>query len=184
MVVRKFGPDTFQESELTNIDDLPSLRDQPVCLWVEVTGLANTGLVAAIGRVFGLHVLSLEDVLDPNQRPKVEHYDDYTFVVLKVLGMSARVEVHPLYILFGDRFVVTLQDIDNPVLEPVRERLRRASGKIRARGPDYLAYALVDTVIDHYFPVVEAFDDHLERVEDAVLEATNVDPIDLARRAR
>jgi magnesium transporter len=149
-----------------------------------VTGLADTAVLAEIGRVFHLHALSLEDVLDAEQRAKVEHYQDYTFAVLKTLVMSERVESHQLNMFFGDGFVVTLQDVEQGALEPVRERLRNAHGKIRERGADYLAYALLDTVVDEYFPVVAAFEDYLEAVEDAVLEARSGDPIVLARRAR
>jgi magnesium transporter len=160
------------------------MRDPSCRLWVEVTGLADTAAVAAIGRAFELHELSLEDALDPSQRGKVEHCDHYTLVVLKTLALAEHVEASQLSIFLGDGFVVTFQDRDDPALEPVRERLRHARGRIRSRGADYLAYALIDSVIDHYFPVVERFDDQLEEVEDAVLEERGADPIDLARGAR
>lgn len=184
LTIRRFGPESLEETAPTNIDQLASLRDPSLCLWVDVTGLADVDMIASIGRAFGVHELSLEDVLDPTQRTKVEHYDDYTFVVLKTLMMSERIESHRLSICLGDCFVVSFQDVDDSTLEPVRKRLRQGLRKIRSRGADYLAYAIVDAVIDHYFPVVEAFDDRLEGVEDAVLEAKDVDPIDLARRAR
>lgn len=184
VVVRKFGLELFEETPLASVDELPSRHDRSCCLWVDVVGLADVATIASIGRVFGFHDLSLEDVLDPAQRAKVEHFEDYTFVVLKTLAMSHHVEARQLSIFFGERFVVTFQDAEYADLEPVRERLRHARGTIRTHGADYLAYALIDAVIDHYFPVLEAFDDHLEHVEDEVLDATNVDPIDLARRAR
>jgi magnesium transporter len=151
---------------------------------VDVTGLADAELVAAIGREFGLHALSLEDVFDPLQRAKVEHFDDHTFVVLKTLATTEPVSSRQLSLFFGERFVITMGDAPHPAFEPVRQRLAHGRGRIRSGGADYLAYALIDTVIDHYFPVVEAFDDRLERVEDAILEARNVDPIGLTRRAR
>ena len=184
VVVRTFGPDTFDERRLVSVDDLPSLRDPSHCLWVDVVGLADVAAITAIGRTFGFHDLSLEDALDQVQRPKVEHFEDYSFVVLKTLATSQHVEARQICIFFGEHFVVTLQDDERSDLEPVRARLRHAQGRIRTRGADYLAYALIDSVIDHYFVALEAFDDHLENVEDAVLAATTVDPIDLARQAR
>ncbi len=184
IVVRRFGPDVFEEKALAQIDELASLRDPSSCLWVDVTGLADAGTIAAIGTAFQLHDLSLEGALDPAQRGKVNHYEHYIFAVLKTLTMTEHVESHQLSLFFGDRFVVTLQDKSDPALEPVRERLRHARGKIRTRGADYLAYTLIDAVIDHYFPVVERFDDQLESVEDLVLEEQGADSIDLARGAR
>lgn len=184
VVVRVFGPDACTEHEIADPAALGPLREGPDCLWVEVTGLADPQAILAVGRAFGLHDLSIEDVLDPAQRPKTELYDDYVFVVLRTLAMAEQVESSPLCLFLGDRFVVTLQDVDGSDLAPVRERLRHGRGTVRARGADYLAYALIDSVVDHYFPVIEAFDDHLEQVEDEVLEARGSDPIDLARLAR
>lgn len=184
IVVRRFSDDVFEEQPFAHIEELASLRDPSSCLWVDVTGLADAGAIAAMGGALKLHDLSLEDALDPAQRGKVEHYEHYTFVVLKTLAMTDHVESHQLSLLLGERFVVTLQDKSDPALEPVRERLRHARGKIRGRGADYLAYTLIDAVIDHYFPVVERFDDGLESIEDLVLEEQGADPIDLAREAR
>lgn len=183
-MARKYNSEVFEETRLGDTSELSAFRDPSCCLWVEVTGLADTSKIAALAHAFGLHDLSVEDVLDPGQRAKLEHYGQYEFVVLKTLAMNPSVEAHQLSIFLGDRFVLTLQDVETPAMEPVRERLRHGRGKIRNRGADYLFYALIDAVIDHYFPVMEAFDDHLERVEDAVLEARGADPIELAREAR
>lgn len=184
IVARTYGPGSFEERVLASPDELSSLRAADRCLWVDITGLADASAIAAIGEAFDLHELSLEDVLDPAHRPKVEEYDDYTFIVLKNLLTTEPVEAHPLSLFVGDDFLLTLEDVESPALEPVRDRLRRGRGKIRSRGVDFLAYALIDSVIDHYFPVVEASDDRLESIEEAVLEARTVDPIDLARSAR
>ena len=184
VVVRRFGPDAFEEHVVEQVDALGGLRGGDGVVWVEVTGLADAATVSAVGRVFGLSDLSLEDVFDPRQRGKLEHDDDYTFMVLATLLRGEHVEAHPLSVFFGEGFVVTLEDVESPVLAPVRDRLRHARGRLRRHGADYLAYAIVDSVVDHYFPVIEAFDDYLEHVEDVVLEAYDVDPIELARQAR
>src|SRR5690606_2277498 len=184
IVLRSFTADSLRETSLEAGSELLKQRDPERCLWVDVTGLADTNAIAEIGRSFGLHALSLEDVLDPAQRGKVEHYDGYTFVVLKTLSLDGQLEASQLSIFFGEGFLVTLQDHEQAALTSLRERLRQGRGKLRARAADYLAYALIDTVVDMYFPVIEAFDDHLEHVEEAVLEARGADPIDLARKAR
>jgi magnesium transporter len=106
------------------------------------------------------------------------------FVLVNALRFSNRVETRRLGLFFGDGFVVTFQEEPLPELAPVRERLRLGRGQIRDRGADYLAYAIVDAVIDRYFSVLEEFDDHLEGVEDEVVEARGADPIESTRSAR
>lgn len=185
VVLRRFGPDLFEETTPSDTAELVRLlRDRSSTLWVEVTGLADTDTIAAVGRECGVHSLSLEDVLDPNQRAKVEQFEAYTFVVMTALSIAERVESHPLSIILADGLVVTLQDVETGALEPVRRRLQQASGRIRARGADYLAYAMIDSVVDHYFPVMEKYDDRLEHVEETVFEVGDADPIELTRHAR
>ena len=181
---RRFSSQDYEEEESIAPEDAAGVQDSSHCVWVDGTGIADPSVVTTIGRTFGLHELSLEDVLDPSQRSKVEHYDNYTFVVLKILSLSNHVETHQLNLFFGENFVVTLQDGESSVLEPVRQRLKNARGQIRSRRADYLAYTIIDTVIDHYFPVLEEFDDRLERLEDTVLETRAIEPIDPARALR
>lgn len=184
VVVHRIRADALEEHRLTAAKELASLRDPSWLLWIEVTGLSDVHLLETIAHEFHLHELSLEDVLDPSQRGKAEHYENYTFVVMKTLSISERIEAHSLSAFLGDGFVLTVQDVDSGVLDAVRSRLRAPNAKLRRCGGDYLAYAILDAVIDHYFPVLEEFDDHLESVEDAVLEQRGLDPIDLARAAR
>lgn len=183
VVAHKYDSQHYDELLNPSLDALTPSSEQE-CVWIEVTGLADTTQVAALGRRFGLHELSLEDALDPTQRAKSEHYDNYTFVVFRSLALSEHVVAHHFSLFFGERFVITVRDVDTPSLAAVRERLKTGRGKIRDRAADYLAYALLDTLIDHCFPVLEAFDDELERIEDAVLDAEDADPIELNRHAR
>lgn len=185
VVVRSYTRHELREGPLESVDQLGALLDRAGCLWIEITGLADAATkIAALGRALGLHDLSLEGALDPGQRGKVQHFDDYSLLVVRTLAMSERVTSQPLSVFVGDGFVLTVQESDVPALEPIRERLRHARGRIRERGADYLAYAIIDSVVDHYFPVVEGFDDHLEGVEDAMLEDSEADMVTLARGAR
>jgi magnesium transporter len=184
VVARRYGVGEFEELIVFDPAQLADVRQRAGYVWVEVTGLADAALISGIGRSFGLHVLSVEDMFDPTQRAKVEFFDDHTFVVLNTLSAGETVQAQLLGLFFGERFVVSVEDAANEAFEPVRQRLRRGQGKIRERAADYLAYALIDTVIDHYFPVVEAFDDRLEQVEEAILAASSEAPMDLARGVR
>ncbi len=182
IVFRRFGAQLFEEVSIADLAELPP-KDPSTCVWVDVTGLGDTRTIAALGKAYRLHDLSLEDALDPTHRGKVDYYDDYTFVVLPTLRMAGAVEHSRLCLAFGDGFLITMQEERDAAVEPVLERLRSARGRLRDRGADYLAYALLDSVIDHYFPVVEAFDDFLETVEDAMLE-DDTSPIESAQTAR
>jgi magnesium transporter len=149
-----------------------------------VSRRADTAAIELIGRALGLHRLSLAHIFDADQAARVQHFDGYTSIVLRTLTMPRDIEARPLSLFLGDGFVVTVADPGAAALEPVRERLRRGRGNLRERGADYLAFAIVDAIVDQYFPVLEAFDDNLESIEDVVLEARDVDPIMLARSAR
>jgi magnesium transporter len=139
-------------------------------VWLDVTGIPSPSALAAIGRAFELHPLSLEDVLSPGKRPKVEHYDQYDFIVLRALAASPEPSESPVSVVVGRGFVITFEEGRTGVVEPVRGRLRNGRGHVRERGPDYLAYAVIDSVIDHYFPVMEELDDRLGLAESRVLE--------------
>jgi magnesium transporter len=139
-------------------------------IWVNVDGLGDAETIRKIGEVFGLHPLALEDVLNVHQRAKCEHYGSHTFIVLRMACQNATLETEQVSIFFGERFVITFQEgIEGDSFGPVRDRLRKGGGLSRRSGPDYLAYALIDAVVDHYFPVIERFGEHLDALEDSVI---------------
>lgn len=166
--------------EFSGID----LHPGAASVWIDVTGIPKPDTLAAIGRAFDLHPLSLEDVLSPGQRPKIEHFENYDFIVLKALALSPGVAESRVSIFLGREFVLTFEEGGTGAIEPVRERLRKARGHLRERGPDYLAYAVIDSVIDHYFPVMEELDDRLEAAEARVLEPGSRDLVGFAADVR
>ena len=139
-------------------------------LWLNIDGLGDAALLARIGEAFGLHPLALEDIVNVHQRPKAEDYQDQTFVVLRMPSPHPDgFDTEQVSLVLGDGFVLTFQERPGDVFEPVRNRLRTPHRPIRARGADYLGYALIDAVIDAFFPLVEALAEHLESVEETVL---------------
>ena len=124
----------------------------------------------AVGEAFGLHRLALEDVLNVHQRPKIESYADHLFVVARMAEWCGHLETEQLGLFIGEDFVVTFQERPGDDFGPVRERLRGARGLLRKSGPDYLAYALLDAIVDRYFPVLEGYGERIEELEDEVLE--------------
>jgi magnesium transporter len=140
-------------------------------VWINIDGLGDAEMISGLGRVLGLHPLSLEDIVNVHQRPKLEQYDEYEFVVLRMAELPERGElVTEQFCLFlGEKFVATFQERPGDCLDPVRERLRKKRGRVRKNGADYLAYALLDAVVDSYFPLLERLGDQLEQLEDLVL---------------
>lgn len=183
--VLSYGPDSVEERAPCAVEDLERLRGRSPVLWVDVTGLADIALIERVGRLFGLHPLSLEDAVNVHQRPKAEDYDDHVFIVVRMLLPGEAVASEQVSLFVGPGFLLTFQERRGDCFEPVRDRLRRGKGKIRQHGSDYLAYALIDAVIDGYFPVLEQIGEQVEALEDAVIarpEPDQVDRLHLLRR--
>lgn len=141
--------------------------------WINVDGLHETELMGELGKIFDLHPLTLEDILNTHQRPKMESHEKYIFVVLKMLSCaqeSTEILSEQVSFILGPGYVLSFQEKLGDVFEPVRQRIRSHKGRIRARGSDYLLYALVDAVIDHYFVVLEKIEEQLEVLGEAVFE--------------
>jgi magnesium transporter len=156
---------------------LAERRQLPSVTWINVDGLYDTELIAEFGRVFDLHPLVLEDILNTQQRPKMENYENYIFVVLKMLSFpddSSQIHSEQVSLILGAGYVLSFQEMAGDVFEPVRQRVRSRKGRICKMGPDYLVYALVDAVVDHYFVVLERVEEKLEDLEDAVFENPTV----------
>jgi magnesium transporter len=158
------------ERELSSIDECETYLydDTPSITWVDVRGIGHTPTLRRLGEIFKLHPLALEDVVNVPQRPKTDVYEGHQLIVARMVRMdkSGEVQSEQLGILFGKGFVLTVQEEpDYDVLGCVRERIRQGRGTIRTRGADYLAYALLDAVIDAFFPVLEGIGEHLEELE-------------------
>lgn len=138
--------------------------------WLNVDGLGNADLIQEIGTLFGLHRLALEDVVHGHQRAKVEQYGDHHFVVFRMLFLAdEQLETEQFSIFIGKNFIVTFQEKPGDALRPVRDRIRASRGRLRTSGPDYLAYSLMDAVIDAYFPVLERYGEMLDTLEDEIV---------------
>ena len=167
-----YGPNGFvEEKAVTPERVVRCLTEWPVT-WVNVEGLGDANTLHRLAEIFSLHPLVREDVVNVHQRPKVEQYGDQLFVVTRMVTLSEEIESEQLAIVFGSNFVATFQEIPGDVLDPVRERIRGA-GQIRRAGPDYLAYALIDAVVDHYFPLLEQYGERIEALEEEVIASTD-----------
>lgn len=165
-----YGPEEREERVLTALSDLGPLLGRWPVLWVDVDGTPSPAELERLGALLGLHPLALEDAARGDQRPKVELYPEHWFLVLRMISLGDAVGTEQLSILLTRSVVVTLQaGAPGDSLDAVRARLRAPRSRLHERGADYLTYALVDAVVDRFFPVLEAFGERLEALEDQVL---------------
>jgi magnesium transporter len=164
-----YGPYEITEFDADDVEALGRLRGRYPVLWVNVEGVRHAQTVARIGEAFRLHRLAVEDVGQIGQQTKSEVFDDHLFLVARMVRLCPGLDLEQVSIFVGTDFVVSFQERPGDPLDPVRARIRGARGRIRGAGPDYLAYAILDAVVDHCFPVVEAYAERLDLLEDEIL---------------
>lgn len=151
---------------------LPFKNKQPVT-WVDITGIHKTDIIEKMGACFDLHPLVLEDITTTNQRPKLEDFEYYLFIVLQMLAYnekSKEIEAEQVSLILGNNFVISFQEREGDVFDPVRERIRSGKGKIRMAGSDYLVYSLIDSIVDNYFIILENIGEQIESTEEDLIK--------------
>lgn len=169
--VMDYGPDHFEELEPASIEEVFPYRDTPTVTWINIDGLSDVPMLEKLGQHYGFHTLTLEDVLNCGQRPKLEDYGKYHFLVMKSLNRQeeGELQVEQISFFLSGGYIITLQELAGDSFEAVRERIRQDKGQIRRMGPDFLLYALIDALIDEYFPVLETYGERIEELEDEVV---------------
>ncbi|RWB75580.1 magnesium/cobalt transporter CorA [Mesorhizobium sp.] len=168
------SPEKFKTIENASLDDLSTHCDRWPIVWLDCTGLANIALIEEIGRIFNLHPLALEDVVSTGQRPKVDFFEDHAFVAMRMIDDVTAHRYEQIAVFFGANFVVTFQEREGDPFDPVRKRVASSEpNRLRARGADYLAYALIDAIVDSYFPPIEAASEQVDGIEDQMLNTTH-----------
>lgn len=155
--------------------------------WINVAGINDASKIAEIGRVFSLHPLLLEDVMNPVQRSKVEDYKNYIFVVsrlLKINGNAFSIDDEQFSFILGPNYLISFVEKDISIFKPIYERLQVKDSRIRKSGVDYLAYSLLDNIVDHYFLILESIDNNLEKLEEEVLNQPQINTLTDVQHAK
>ncbi|HRR29093.1 MAG TPA: magnesium/cobalt transporter CorA [Victivallales bacterium] len=155
-----------------NIEECFIFKDSPTVTWINITGLHRTDIIEQIGKHYNLHPLVLEDILNIRQRPKIEYFDDYIFIVLKMLSYNEvlkEIDAEQVSIILGSNFVFTFQERKGDLFDTIRNRLRNNIGIIRKSSSDYLLYSLIDVIVDNYFLILEKIGVRIEDIEDKIL---------------
>ena len=164
------SPEKRRTIHNAGLADIVKQADRWPVIWLDCTGLADITLIEEIGKIFGLHMLALEDVVNTGQRPKVDFFEDHAFVVLRMIDDVALGRYEQVSIFFGEKFVITFQERKGDPFDPVRRRIEVSEpSRLRTQSADYLAYALIDAVVDSYFAPIEAASETVERIEDDML---------------
>ncbi len=161
------------EAQLSSVEECIPYKNKPTVTWFNIDGVHDVSMLEKLGDCFGLHRLVMEDIMNTDQRPKIEDYGDYLYIVLKMLshGKGGEIVTEQISIILGAGFVLSFQEgIAGDVFDGVRERLRNGKGRIRKEGADYLAYTLLDTIVDNYFVVLEKLGDRIESLETELIE--------------
>jgi magnesium transporter len=169
LTVLQYDETRFEEKDISAIEDLKRLPDQGGVTWIHVKGLHQPEIVETIGRYYGIHPLILEDVLNTGQRPKIESYEECLFAVLKNFRADEEILIEQISIILSENLVISFQESDEDIFQSVQKQLRNKTGRIRKSGGDYLAYALIDKIIDQYFTLLEAIQEEIEGLEDRLI---------------
>jgi len=185
VIVASYTADTIDVREIADRTELDGLRGDGRIHWVHVIGLADVALAEHLGGVFELHALALEDVLTLGQRPKAEEFDTTLFCIVQHLAYRRDgLEKVQISLFLGADFVLTFQPSGSDLLAPIRERLVKGRARLRQKGAGYLAYAILDLIVDAAFPALEALGDHLDAIEEGILEKPDQDDIEKLQSAR
>ena len=174
----RYNEAIFEEKEVASISDLLREKNNEGIVWINVDGL-NAKLIEDVGGIYDLHPLILEDILNTDQRPKTEDFGNYIYIVLKNFHNQDNINSpsEQVSIILGNNFILSFKEKETSLFEPIRERLRGNKGRIRKSGPDNLAHALIDNIVDNYFFVLEELEERIEYLEDELVTQTN--PVNL-----
>lgn len=168
--IQAYGRESYVERQIAKVDDLRDMLGKWPVLWVNVDGLGDLHTLQKLAEIFDLHPLAMEDAVNVHQRAKVDVFGSRTFLVTQMLRMVDSLELEQISIFVGPNFLISFQEKPGwDCLEQVRERIRKCVTRIRDAGPGYLAYSLLDAVVDHYFPILEVYGEKLELLEDEII---------------
>ena len=176
--------DYCEEKEVSTVEEVFELKVKSSTSWIDIKGLHEVELLGKIGTHFEIHPLVIEDILNTDHRPKIEDFGDYIFIITKMIEYdleSGKTITEQVSIILGKNYVITFQEKERDVFEPLRERIRKSSGRIRKLGNDYLTFAIMDSIVDNYYIILEQMGERIEAVEDELVKNPSEDILESIR---
>lgn len=166
-----YDAENLTEKSYERVEDCEKFVDKPSNTWINVDGIHQVDVVEKLGGMFSHHPLMMEDVLNTHHRPKMEDFEDYIFFTLKMLGLDKKDNIvsEQISIILGKTYVLSYQEREGDIFDALRERIRQGKANIRVRGSDYLMYRLIDTIVDHYFIIMEKIGEKVDKLEEEVM---------------
>ncbi|WP_378956935.1 magnesium/cobalt transporter CorA [Pelosinus sp. sgz500959] len=167
-----YSKDVWTEEQFNHVDELLQYKSTADVNWVHISGIHVVDVIEKIGNKFNIHPLILEDIVNTNQRPKLEESKDYVYIVLKMIHyfeQRSNIEFEQISMIVGSHYIVSFQENDNQTFQQIKDRIKKTNGKIRTKGVDYLAYALIDCIVDHYYLALEYLGEKIELLEDQLM---------------
>lgn len=182
-----YNEEMVEEKEIKDLGELVYPINPSLVHWIHVDGIHRIDIVEKIGATFHLHPLLLEDILNTDQRPKYEEYDNHLFIVLKVLQYRPEEEglvSEQLCVILGSNYVISFHERKSGVLNAIRSRIINGKGRVRKMGADYLVYGIIDTVVDNYFSINETIGEHIESLDDVLLIRAETSTLQLLHKLK
>ena len=182
----RFTEQEHSDEVVDSVEAVANELKKPGVVWIDVQGLGDEGVIRALGDLFSIHMLALEAIVNVPQRPKTETFDEHQLYISRMVSLDIEnhLDVEQVSILFGKNYVLTFQERFGDVLDPVRKRIRAKKTVMRKSGADYLAYAIIDTIIDGYYPVLEQYGEYLEELEASVVANASSNMLDKINRVK
>jgi len=179
IILCEYDESHFAEKEIGALEGMMPPPDRKTVTWVHIDGLQDVRLLEHVGSIFGLHPLILEDILHTDQRPKLEDHGDYLYVVLKRFNYDEHdYLVHEqVSIVIGPNYLISLQEKEGKLLDPIRQRLKNDRGRLRKGATDDLAHAILDGIVDGYFAILDHFGEEIEILEEALMDRPSTETL-------
>ena len=178
--VMDYDEENSEEKDLEKIEECFPYLKRSTITWINIDGLHEVHVIDKIGKHFDLHPLALEDILHTEERPKMEDFEDYLFITLKMISYDNQmnqVNAEQFSLVLGTNYLISFQEKEGEVFNQIRERIRKKTGRIRKMGADYLAYAIIDAIVDNYFVVLEKLGEKIESIEESLISDPDPDTL-------
>ncbi len=165
-----YSSNTVEETDVSTVEECIPYKDKSSVTWIDIQSIEDEKVIDSIGSLFNIHPLIIEDIKRIGQRPKMEEFDTYSYFVLRMFSFqNDKIQTEQVSIVMGGSYIITFQEKPGDVFDPLRERIRAKKFRINTRGSDFLAYSLMDVIIDNYFVILETLGEEVEHLEDVLL---------------